>query len=136
MDAVAKILFVEDDKRISDSTRKGLENEGFEVQAAFDGFVGARLATSYKFDLILLDVNLPMMNGFEVCKAIRQHGVNTPILMLTALGEIDDRVKLPNQRLRMIIWSNPLIFGNYWLEYMHCFDEPRLHTSLILKYCG
>lgn len=93
MTPTAKILFVEDDKRISDSTRKGLEKEGFDVQTAFDGFVGARLATTYKFDLILLDVNLPMMNGFEVCKAIRQHGSNTPILMLTALGDIDDRIR-------------------------------------------
>ncbi|AEI49920.1 response regulator transcription factor [Runella slithyformis] len=93
MEACPKILFVEDDKRISDATKKGLQKQGFEVEPAYDGFVGARLATTHAYDLILLDINLPLMNGFEVCKAIRQHGVTTPILMLTALGEIDDRVK-------------------------------------------
>ncbi|MFN8354621.1 MAG: response regulator transcription factor [Spirosomataceae bacterium] len=93
MEYIAKILFVEDDKRISDATKKGLLKEGFEVETAYDGFVGARLGTTHAYDLILLDINLPIMNGFEVCKAIRQHGINTPVLMLTALGEIDDKVK-------------------------------------------
>ncbi|MGA0560055.1 response regulator transcription factor [Larkinella sp. VNQ87] len=93
METLAKLLYIEDDKRIADATQKGLTKEGFEVETAFDGFVGARLATTYAYDLIILDINLPLMNGFEVCKAIRQHGLDTPILMLTALGEIDDRVR-------------------------------------------
>lgn len=93
METLAKLLCVEDDKRIAEATQKGLTKEGFEVQTAFDGFVGARLATTYAYDLIILDINLPLMNGFEVCKAIRQQGLDTPILMLTALGEIDDRVR-------------------------------------------
>jgi DNA-binding response OmpR family regulator len=87
-----KILLIEDDKRVSDSLRNGLERKDFIVETAFDGFVGARLAISNHFDLILLDINLPLMNGFEVCKAIRQQNIKTPILMLTALGEIDDKV--------------------------------------------
>ncbi|MFN8347390.1 MAG: response regulator transcription factor [Spirosomataceae bacterium] len=93
MESSVKILFIEDDKRISDTTKNGLQKQGFEVEAAYDGFVGGRLATSYTYDLILLDINLPLMNGFEVCKVVRQHGIKTPILMLTALGEVDDRVK-------------------------------------------
>lgn len=93
METPTKLLYVEDDKRIADATRKGLTKEGFAVEIAYDGFMGARLATTHTFDVILLDINLPLMNGFEVCKAIRQHGLDIPILMLTALGEIDDRVR-------------------------------------------
>ncbi|GAA4396810.1 response regulator transcription factor [Nibrella viscosa] len=93
----ARLLYIEDDKRIVEATRKGLTKEGFEVEIAYDGVAGSRLASTYPYDLILLDINLPLMNGFEVCDAIRQRGIATPILMLTALGDIDDRVKGLNQ---------------------------------------
>ena len=93
METFAKILLIEDDRRVSDTLKKGLLNKNFEVETAYDGFTGARLATTNTYDLVLLDLNLPMMNGFEVCNAVRQQGFKTPILMLTALGEISDKVK-------------------------------------------
>jgi DNA-binding response OmpR family regulator len=70
----------------------GLSEAGYEVEAAFDGLMGLRLATSKTFDLIILDVILPAMNGFDVCRKIREKNVSVPILMLTALGTTDDKL--------------------------------------------
>jgi DNA-binding response OmpR family regulator len=70
----------------------GLNEAGYEVDAAFDGQMGYRLATSRPFDLIILDVVLPIMNGFDVCRKIREKDVAIPILMLTALGTTDDKL--------------------------------------------
>jgi len=66
--------------------KKGLSEEGFEVSVAFDGKTGLKLALENSFDLIILDIMLPEMNGLEVCKAIREENTNVPILFLTALG--------------------------------------------------
>lgn len=93
MENSKRILLIEDDKRVSDSLRNGLEKKNYIIEPAYDGFMGASLATNNTYDLILLDVNLPLMNGFEVCKIIRQNNILTPILMLTAMGEVDDKVK-------------------------------------------
>ncbi len=70
-----------------------LTGEGFGVETAQDGRKGFELATSEPFDLILLDVMLPGMNGFDLCRDLRQRSVHTPVLMLTARGELEDRVK-------------------------------------------
>lgn len=88
-----QILVIEDDRRISDNLVKGLLKKGFEADVAFDGHVGLRKALYQPFDLIILDINLPLMNGFDVCFAIRGQKPTLPILMLTAMGEIDDKVE-------------------------------------------
>ncbi|RFS15049.1 response regulator transcription factor [Emticicia sp. C21] len=87
------ILVIEDDRRISDNLVKGLQKNGFLTDVAFDGHVGLRKALSEPFDLVILDINLPLMNGFDVCFAIRGQKPSLPILMLTALGEIEDKVE-------------------------------------------
>ena len=69
-----------------------LQNEGFEVKSATDGEAGLSLACAENFDLIILDVMLPKKNGYDVCRDLRQKGVSTPILMLTAKGETIDKV--------------------------------------------
>lgn len=79
-----KILIVEDDKAILLGFRDDLEFEGFEVAAAEDGKVGLKLGLGQNFDLIILDVLLPGINGFEICKKLREAGVATPVLMITA----------------------------------------------------
>jgi DNA-binding response OmpR family regulator len=86
-----KILIIEDDKAILMALKDDLEFEGYEVSAACDGKEGLRLAVSQKFQLIVLDILLPELNGFEVCKKLREAKINTPILMLTAArtGEMD-----------------------------------------------
>ncbi len=86
-----KVLVVEDEKAISDILRYNLQKEGYEVSVAFDGEEGVRKAYKQEPDLILLDIMLPKMDGFQVCKKIRERS-NTPILMLTAKEEEVDKV--------------------------------------------
>ncbi len=79
-----KILIVEDDKAILMGLKDDLEFEGYKVSIAFDGKEGLKQAMAEKFQLIILDILLPGLNGFEVCKKLREAGKDTPILMLTA----------------------------------------------------
>ncbi|MBC3538220.1 response regulator [Rufibacter sediminis] len=87
-----KILLIEDEPKVSAFIKKGLEEQMYEVETAYDGFYGAKLATENEYALVILDVILPRMNGVEVCKLIRQHSLTVPILMLTALGSTDDKI--------------------------------------------
>ena len=79
-----RILLVEDDTAIARSLKEGLEDEAYAVDVAHDGDEGYRTVTADDYDVIILDVMLPEMNGYEVCRALRQDGNQTPILMLTA----------------------------------------------------
>ena len=87
-----KILVVEDEVKVSEVLKRGLTEAGYEVTTAFDGETGLNNALQEKFDLVLLDINLPKMNGLEVCKRLREKDEITPVLMLTALGMSDDIV--------------------------------------------
>jgi len=85
------ILVIEDDKRLAATLRRGLEAEGFSVDNALDGEEGFWLASENQYDGILLDIMLPNLNGFQVCAKLREAGIWTPILMLTAKhGELDE----------------------------------------------
>jgi two-component system, OmpR family, copper resistance phosphate regulon response regulator CusR len=88
-----RILIIEDEQRIAQNIAKGLNEKDFETEIAYDGLIGSKIARSSHFDLIILDVNLPSMNGYEVCKNIRQRDPSIPILMLTALGETEDKIE-------------------------------------------
>ena len=79
-----RILLVEDDVAIAQSLKEGLEDEAYAVDVAHDGDEGYRTAMADGYDVIILDVMLPEMNGYEVCRALRKDGNQTPILMLTA----------------------------------------------------
>lgn len=87
-----RLLLVEDEPSLARTLRDRLAAEGYEVEVAGDGPSGQRLAADGSFDLVLLDVNLPGKNGFDVCRDLRQGGTSTPILMLTARNELVDRV--------------------------------------------
>jgi len=87
-----KILIVEDEQKVAAFISKGLEVNGFETAIAYDGQIGLRMAEEGEFDLIILDVNMPVVNGFEVCTRLRKGQIKTPILMLTALGSTKDKV--------------------------------------------
>lgn len=86
------ILIVEDEKKIAESLKQGLEECGYEVMIAYDGLMGEKMVNNYTFNLVLLDVNLPGLNGIELSKKIRQKDKNIPILMLTTFGSINDKV--------------------------------------------
>jgi two-component system copper resistance phosphate regulon response regulator CusR len=87
-----KILLVEDEPKVASFIKQGLEEQSYHVTLAYDGFFGHKLATENEYDVIVLDLMIPYMNGLEVCKKLREEGIKTPILMLTALGTTDDKV--------------------------------------------
>ncbi|ASZ15029.1 response regulator transcription factor [Chitinophaga pendula] len=88
-----KILIVEDEVKVANAIRKGLEENGFEVDVAYDGRVGKSLATGNIYDMLILDLNLPHNNGYEVCEAVRRSNNRVPIIMLTALGGMEDKMQ-------------------------------------------
>lgn len=88
-----RILIIEDDHKIAQSIKQGLMQETYAVDVAFDGTSGYDLAVGEEYDVILLDRMLPGMEGAEICKALRKQHIHTPILMLTAKGQISDRVE-------------------------------------------
>ena len=87
-----RVLLVEDEAGLRLTLSDRLVSEGYHVDAASDGEAGLARATSGGYDLIVLDVMLPRMNGFDVCREVRHRGVTTPILMLTARGQVVDKV--------------------------------------------
>ncbi len=92
MDA-KKILLVEDEPRIADTLRIGLIEIGYEIEIAYDGKLGLQLFRSMPFDLVVLDINLPVINGYDLCKQIRASNPDIPVIMLTALGALQDKIE-------------------------------------------
>ena len=88
-----KILIIEDDKLLADSLQTLLTLKGFEVEAVYDGEDGAAYAETGIYDLLILDVMMPKLNGYQVARQVRTHRVTTPILMLTAKSEVQDRIE-------------------------------------------
>ncbi|MBS7343979.1 MAG: response regulator transcription factor [Parabacteroides sp.] len=87
------ILIVEDEKRVADLLKIGLEENGYQTMVAYDGAMGLRLFQSNSFQLVISDIILPKLDGFELCKEIRKVNERIPILMLTALGSADDKLE-------------------------------------------
>jgi DNA-binding response OmpR family regulator len=88
-----RILVVEDERKIADTLKMGLGENGFEVEVAYDGKIGYQLLFSRNFDLAILDINLPGMNGYDLCKAIRYRGKNMLVIMLTSMSSLDDKIE-------------------------------------------
>jgi two-component system OmpR family response regulator len=88
-----RVLVVEDELRLAASLRTGLEAEGFAVDVAPDGAEGLWLAREHAYDAILLDLMLPVMDGYQVCRSLRHEGIWTPVLMLTAMDDELDQVE-------------------------------------------
>jgi len=87
-----KILIVEDDPRIAQNIQKGLEEKDFSTEIAYDGQMGWQIAQNGSFDLVILDLNMPILNGYEVCERIRSKFPDLPIIILTALGETEYKI--------------------------------------------
>jgi len=87
-----KILVVEDEQKVAAFIKSGLEQHGYTVDLAYDGFIGKKFAATRDYHIILLDLVIPVINGVELCKQVKQQNPNLPILMLTALGTTADKV--------------------------------------------
>jgi len=88
-----RLLLVEDNKRLSDSLRMTLEDDGYAVDAVYDGLDGEEMGLMDVYDIIILDIMLPGKDGIEVCRALRNKRVRTPVLMLTARDALESRVE-------------------------------------------
>lgn len=88
-----KILLIEDEPKTVQSLKQGLEENNYTVDVAYDGLMGKQLATRTAYQLIISDIIIPGMNGLELCKVLRVEGIQTPILMLTALSTTDDKIE-------------------------------------------
>ncbi len=87
-----RVLVVEDEHKIANSIKKGLEQESFATDVAYDGEEGFDLALTEPYGVIILDLMLPKIDGVTICKNLREEGIHTPILMLTAKGQLEDKV--------------------------------------------
>lgn len=88
----SKILLIEDEVKTAQSIKKGLEEHQYEVDLAYEGIAGLKLAATKSYHLIISDIIMPDLNGVELCLRLREKGISIPLLMLTALGTIDDKV--------------------------------------------
>jgi len=88
-----RILVVEDEHKIANSIKKGLEQESYAVDVAYDGNEGYDLASTEDYDVIVLDLLLPGMDGMEICRKLRTEKIHIPILILTAKGQLEDKVE-------------------------------------------
>lgn len=88
-----RILIIEDEKDLAEILKKGLEEKGFTVELSLDGEEGLYMAETFPFDAILLDIMLPEIDGLTILKTLRAKGVDVPVLMITARGEVEDRIK-------------------------------------------
>ena len=88
-----KILIIEDEKMLAESLKTLLELKGFEVEVVYDGEDGAEYAQTGIYDLLIMDVMMPKLDGYQVARRVRSNRVTTPILMLTAKGEVQDRIE-------------------------------------------
>lgn len=87
------ILLVEDEKKLADTLQTGLAEQNFDVTIAYNGLDGKKFYLDNAYDLIILDVNLPFMNGYELCKMIRENDERVPIIILTALNFVDNKIE-------------------------------------------
>ncbi|MFT2009371.1 response regulator transcription factor [Pontibacter sp. 13R65] len=87
-----KILLIEDEPKVASFIKKGLEEQSYEVDLAYDGFFGVKLALQHDYDLVILDIILPNASGLDICRQIRKQNTVVSILMLTALGTTDDKI--------------------------------------------
>jgi DNA-binding response OmpR family regulator len=87
-----RILIVEDEPKVAVAISDSFRESGYETQIAYDGAVGSHLAATEPFDAIILDLNLPYLSGFEVCRKIRDNNLRVPIIMLTALGSVENKM--------------------------------------------
>jgi two-component system, OmpR family, copper resistance phosphate regulon response regulator CusR len=88
-----RVLLIEDEKKIADSIAKGLREQDYYVETAYDGRIGLRLFENNRFNIVITDINLPGINGYDLCKIIRSSNQHIPVIMLTAFGATNDKIE-------------------------------------------
>src|SRR5512136_30515 len=88
-----KILLIEDERRLAQLLKKGLEENNFAVDLFYDGEEGKYMAENYPYDAVLLDIMLPRVDGLNILQSLREGGIDVPVLIITARGEVEDRIK-------------------------------------------
>src|ERR1700743_1176278 len=127
---MANICLVEDESKVAAFICKGLEESGYQLQVAKDGAAAKSLLQSTDFDLLIMDVMLPDINGIELCRQIRQTNIKTPILMLTALDQIQNKVSGLKAGADDYL-VKPFHFSEFWErieEYYVSKKEPKTKT--------
>ena len=114
-----KILIIEDEILLADSLRAMLEGKGFSVEAVHDGETGAEYAETGIYDLLILDVMMPGMDGYQVARQVRAKRCGTPILMLTAKSSLEDRIEGLNAGADYYL-TKPLTRGSCWPASVRC----------------
>ena len=121
MENTYRILIAEDEPKLGQVIQEELTRQGYQADMAYDGMIAEKLFSQHNYSLILLDINLPYKNGLALCKEFRQHNSKVPIIMLTALGEIQDKVDAFN-----------LGADDYIVKPFH-FDELFARIKVFLK---
>jgi len=128
-----RVLVVEDEHKIARSIKKGLEQEAYAVDLAYDGEQGFDLAAGENYDLIVLDLMLPKMDGIEICRRLREEeNIHTPILMLTARGQLSDKVKGLNSGADDYL-TKPFAFAELLARIRALTRRPRHSLPAILQ---
>jgi len=128
-----RILVVEDEHKIANSIKKGLEQESYAVDVAFEGQEGFDLATSEEYDLIILDLLLPNIDGLTICTSLRQRNIHTPIIILTAKGQVSDKVAGLNAGADDYL-TKPFAFEELLARIRALTRRPKESTGQILTY--
>lgn len=128
-----KVLVVEDEHKIANSIKKGLEQEGMVVDVSYSGNDGHDLASEGNYDVIVLDLMLPDMDGVSICKKLRAENIHTPILMLTAKGQLEDKVNGLNSGGDDYL-VKPFAFTELLARIKALGRRPKNGTGTVLKY--
>lgn len=129
---MVRVLIVEDEKRMSSFIQRGLKEEGYVVDVAFDGEQGLEYATVNEYDLVVLDWMMPKMDGITVCSKIRQEGSQVPILMLTVRDTIEDKIRGLDQGADDYL-TKPFAFDELLARIRALTRRPRDLQQTILK---
>lgn len=129
---LVKILIVEDEHKIANLLKQGLEQERFVADVAYDGTSGFDLASSEPFDVIILDRLLPGIDGLEICKKLREQGIHTPILMLTAKGQVMDKVEGLNSGADDYL-AKPFAFEELLARIKALIRRPKATSNSLLQ---
>lgn len=127
-----KVLIIEDEHKIANSIKKGLGQEGYAVDTAYDGTEGYDLASTEIYDVIVLDLMLPGMDGITINKKLREENIHTPILILTAKGQVDEKVDGLNAGADDYL-VKPFAFAELLARIKALARRPKKSLSLVLK---